>query len=278
MDVIIDRLHAANVTARGRARVAKETRWRVLHRIEAEAIALGFAHHPHRRTDEVRVHIFNHRITVCSIKRSPRTRDDREIRVHVVSVTARLAQEGNLVRGVAFGDAEVFVHRTAFVREINQTRQRTMLYLPEIPEITDVIPIAERAVGLAAQMEILHGQTRIKIRRRAAVVTGNVKAAMIHDIVEIHAQSEAMRCLDHELQLCFRAVTRRNCAALIFVAKIKRIKQIVTDREHAPGFGRRRQPETRVTRLGDFRHLGGEFVPVHVEQLKHSLAPHAGGN
>jgi hypothetical protein len=49
VDVIVNRLDAADITARRRARVAEETGRRVLHRVEAEAVALGLVHHPHRR-------------------------------------------------------------------------------------------------------------------------------------------------------------------------------------------------------------------------------------
>ena len=197
VDVIINRLDATDVAKRGRGRVSEKGGWGVFHRVETETIAPCLRHHPHRSTDEIRIHVFTNWITVRPIERTPRTRNRREIRVHIVGVAARLTQKGNLVRCAAFRETEILIHGTALVREINQTRERTVLHLPFIAPIADVIPVAIRAVSLATQMEILHGQPRIKIRGRAAVVTGNVKAAMIHDVVEIHAQPEAVRRLDH---------------------------------------------------------------------------------
>ena len=115
-----------------------------------------------------------------------------------------------------------------------------MLHLPEISVIGDVVPVAICAIRLAAHMEILSGESGINIRRRAGVVTWNIKAAMVHDVVEINADAEAMSGFDDLQQLRLRPVLGADSAALIFVTEIERIKQVIADGEHAPGFRGRR--------------------------------------
>ena len=78
---------------------------------------------------------------------------------------------------------------------------------------------------------------------------------MVHDIIEIHADAEAMRRFDHLEQLIFGAVFGGHRAALVFIAEIKSVELIVPDRIDAATFAGRRQPQAGVPGLGDLRHL-----------------------
>ena len=91
-------------------------------------------------------------------------------------------------------------------------------------------------------MEILGQQPGIKVRRSARIVTGGLETAMVRDVIEINANAETMGHLDDLQQLSFGAVPGSDGSPLVFVAEIKRVKQIVTDGKDAARFGRRRQP------------------------------------
>jgi hypothetical protein len=84
---------------------------------------------------------------------------------------------------------------------------------------------------------------------------------MVHDVVEVNAQPEAMRDSDHFHKFILGAVPRSYRPALVLVAQVERIEQIVPDRKPAHRLGRRRQPQARITRLRNFGNLLGDLSP-----------------
>ena len=121
-------------------------------------------------------------------------------------------------------------------------------------------------------MKILRTQAGIIIRGRAAVEARHRERAVVHDIVEINADAEAVRGFDGLLQLRLRSPVRGGRARLVHITQVIRIKLIVADGKDAAALGGRRQPDRIVTRLGDLRHLLDEIGPGDVEQLEHGLA------
>ena len=92
-------------------------------------------------------------------------------------------------------------------------------------------------------MKILRNQPGIGINWGGGVEAGHVKRVVVHDVVEVDADSKPVRDFDHAQQVCFGAVTGADRSALIFAAEIESVPQIVTDRKSATAFRWWRQPE-----------------------------------
>ena len=114
-------------------------------------------------------------------------------------------------------------------------------------------------------MKILGNETWIKIDRRGGVESGDIKRVMIHYVVEINANAEAMGDFDHAQQLRFGAVTRANGAALILASLNQIDPKDRADGEAATAFSRRRQPTVNRIRFGQLRNFHGQRVPIGVE-------------
>ena len=141
--------------------------------------------------------------------------------------------------------------------------------------ILDVRPVPVPAAG-GLQVEILRPQPGKEIGRRIDVVAGHHPFAVIHHVVEIDANPEPVRRLDHLQQFRLRAVLRGDGAVLVLVPQIKRIEKIIAHRQRAAALGGLGQPEAGVAGLGQFGHLLGQVGPLHLEQLEHRLAAGAG--
>ena len=101
---------------------------------------------------------------------------------------------------------------------------------------------------------------------------------MVHHVVKINANAEPVRDLDQLEQFGLRPVTSGDTACLVDAAEIKGIIEIIADGEAAAGsFGGVREPETVVTRLGDFRHLLCDLVPGAIEEFQHLFRAERGG-
>ena len=96
---------------------------------------------------------------------------------------------------------------------------------------------------------------------------------MVHDVVEIDANSKLMGHLNHLQELGFGAPVRSNRSALVLVAQIEGIEEIVSDGGTATALGGRRQPEAGVAGFGDFGHFLNEVVPGNVKKLEHGVPP-----
>ena len=159
-----------------------------------------------------------------------------------------------------------------FVRDIDQPQQTQILHLPHVVVIANIADVAEEPAGDRAQMKVARDHAGINIRGNKFIVAGHLRAAMVHDVVEVNPQPEPMRDAHHFEEFVFCAVARANRSALVLVAEVKRIEEIVAHRKPAHGLGRRRQPKAGVTRLSDLRHLLRHLGPRLIEQLEHGLA------
>src|SRR5215204_784262 len=188
----------------------------------------------------------------------------------VVLRVVRMADQKGLRRSAAFGGTKVRVR--VFVRDVDQSEEAEVLHLPDIVVVANIADVSKETFGRDAQMEIARHGSRVEICRDAGIVTGNIGTAMIHDVVEVDAEPEAMGDGHHVLQLLFSSVAGADSAALVLVAEIEGIKEIVTDGKLAPAFGGRWEPQARVTRLGDLRKFVGDLIPREIEELEHGVA------
>ena len=240
VDVIEHRLDRAAVTVERRRRITEKTRRNVLHRVEAKAVALRLIQRVERGANGVGVHVLDDRCAVRAVERTPRTAFNRGLRhVHVKLILPRLPDEAGLRRGAAGGRAEIAIHRTRLRREINQAAERLILHIELIAVVLHAWPVLVK-ISRSLQMKIFGLKTRIKIGGCVRIIAWHGERAVIHDVVEIHADAKAMRHPHHFLQLRFRAPVRRRRARLINVAEIKRIVQIVADGIHAAALRGRR--------------------------------------
>ncbi len=122
-------------------------------------------------------------------------------------------------------------------------------------------------------MKILGQHPGIKVDGSRRAVPRHVETPVVHDVVEVDADAEAVRRLDQPQQVGFRPVEGGDGALLVLAAEVERVENVVADRKAATGFGRRRNPDGIVPGLGEFRHLRGDFVPGRVEILQHRLRP-----
>ena len=167
--------------------------------------------------------------------------------------------------GGAFGRAEVGVRR--FVGDIDEVGEAEILHLPSGVPVAGIVPLAVEAVLGFAQMKILGDHPGVGFDGGALVVTRHIKGAMIHNVVEVDAQAEAMGDLHELKKFRFGAVTGADGVTLVFGAKIERIPKIVTDGESAASFGGWRKPERGVTRFGQFRHFLREVGIGNIKYL-----------
>ena len=123
------------------------------------------------------------------------------------------------------------------------------------------------------QVKILRNQTGIIIRRRAGTRIIRYRTGpMVHDVVEVNADAEAMGGLDHLDQLRLGAVHGGDGALLVGAAEIKRIKGVVAHGISAAiSLGRVGQPQTVVTGLGQFGHLLRDLRPGFLKQLEQPI-------
>ena len=253
----------------------------MFHRIEAQAIRLGPIHHPSGRSVQEILHIFPIKSGVGGqhLCRNAISRSETDVgpvrQVAVIFGIVRLPNELNLGKSRAFRRAKVLIGRARLLRQVDQIGKVTMLDLPGIVPVRDVIPFPIEPFLGQTEMEILRHQSGISVDRSRGVISGNVKRVVIHDVVEVNANPKAMRDFDEANQVRFRSIARADRAALILAAEIKSIPQIIANGKAATSFGRRREPERIVTGLGQLRHFQGDFVPVGIEILEHRFA--AGG-
>lgn len=140
-----------------------------------------------------------------------------------------------------------------------------MLHLPGVAIAAGVVPFAIKSVARLFEVKILRHHSRINIDRSVSVRAGNIERVVVHDIVEINPDAEAMRGFHHAKQIALGAVSGADRVTLIFASEIEAIPKIVADGQSATAFGGRRHPKRIVTSLGQFRHFVGDFTPTRIK-------------
>ena len=297
-------LHLAQVTGvacvlvQARLRAEKVVR-HVLHRVEAQAVGLEAVHFPAHSPLEIRFDVFDVSRAVfedvglgmiAQLLRG-RVRTERglgpvdqpseidRIAVFVLVVllrTVQVADETVFRVGRALARSEVLVG-AVFLRDVDEVGQSEVLHLPSASPIARVVPLAIETILGFAQVEILGHHARISLSlafpagRRVLVVTRDVERPVVHDVVEIDADTEAVRHFHHVLQIRLGAVAGAHRVALVFLTEVERIPHVVTDRESARALGRRREPERSIAGLGQFGHFARDLVVRDVEELEQTL-------
>ena len=252
----------------------------MLHGIQPQAVGLGAVHLPTGGPAQV---IFD----VLSVK--PRilrqclggeavTWAEPDVpavrRIAVILGVVGMAHEFDLRVPVTLVGPEIVILEIpgGLLRDVHQIRGAQIPHLPLVVVIADPTPVAVKPVLGHLQVEILGQHPGVQVDRRGRVAAGHLEAAVVHDVVQVDPDPEAVGGGDQPQQVGLRAIESGHAAALILAAQIKRIKQIVAHRAAAAGLGGRWQPERRVPRLcqiGDFRL---NLRPARIEILQQRLA------
>ena len=297
-------LHLAEVTGvagvfvRARLR-AEEVSRHVLDRVEAQTVGFQAVDLPARRALEVSLDILDVGRTIFedvglgvfaqSVGRSAFAQGrlgpvDQPAEINGVAVfvsvillrTVEVANKAVFRVSVSLAGTEVQIV-AVFLRDVDEVGQSEILHLPRTAPIARVVPLAVKAVLGFAQVEVLRHHAGIGFRltlpagRGIFIEARDIEGPVVHDVVEINADAEAVRHFHHVLQVGLGAVACAHRAALILLAEVERIPHVIADGESARAFGRRRQPERTVACLGQLRHLAGDFVVRDVEKLEQAL-------
>ena len=240
----------------------------MLDRIEAEAIGLEAVHFPTHSPLEIRLDVFDVSRAVfedvglgmvaqllCGCARPERGFGpvDQPAEVLAVAVLVEIV----LLGAVEVADKAVFGmgHPLAcpevqvvagFLRDVDEVGQAEVLHLPGAAPIARVVPFAVKAILGFAQVEIFGHHAGIKFclslaaGRRVLVVTRDIERPVVHDVVEIDADAEAVCHFHHVLQIRLGAVAGAHRVALVFLPEVARITQIVADGQATRAFGRGR--------------------------------------
>ena len=192
---------------------------------------------------------------------------DGQVGVEVVFRMAGVADPGPFRVMIALAVAEAGVV-VALLRDVLAER----IAVQHLPLVGPVRPAVVFVGGFrrALEVEILrHEPVGLQRARRA----GRHRAAVVrHDVVEIDAQAEAMRHFDEVEQFGFRPVLGGDGAVLVLGAQVEAVVAIEAHGQSAAGLERRRQPQRRVARFGQFGNPAGQFRPARVEVLEDHFA------
>ena len=242
----------------------------VLDRIEAKSIGFGAVHFPTSRADEVSADVFDisravgddvgfgvlaellgrgvHAQRSAGTIDQPAEIDHITVFIAVVLLGAvQVADEAVFGMRVAFVRSEIGIRR--LVRDVDEVGETEVLHLPGAVPIAGVVPLAVEAVLGLLKMEIFRNHAGIKLGLPLAAGRGgfvearDIESPVVHDVIEIDADAEAVRHFHHVQQFGLGAVAGAHGVALVFGTEIERIPQVITDGQPAGGLGRGRQPE-----------------------------------
>ena len=234
----------------------------MLHGIEAQTIAFRLVDQVTDGANDRGVNVFAKGVGVgaqVDLRDIAKAHADSQRIEIVVFGAVRMPHVERLGCRAAFRRTEIRVG--ALMRHIHQADERTVLDLPDIVVVRDVVPVPVEATCNRLQVEIGRDSSRKQSRRHAGVVARHVGCPVVHHVVEIDPQPKTMGHRYHPLQFILCSVTRGSNAPLVLVAEVERIKEIVADREAAIALGRRREPQARVTRLSDLGQLLADLIP-----------------
>ena len=113
--------------------------------------------------------------------------------------------------------------------DVDQVGEAEVLHLPGRVPIARIVPFSIEAILGDPQVEILRCHARVDVDGRALVVTRNIEGPVVHDVVEIDTDPEAVRGGDEGQQLCLGAIAGAHAAPLILTAEVKWIPKVVSD-------------------------------------------------
>ena len=120
---------------------------------------------------------------------------------------------------IALVDAVVGVR--GLVGDIDQVGEAEVVHLPFRVPIAAVVPLPVKTVFRAPHVKILRHHSRIHIDGGVFVIAGYIKGPVIHDVVKIDADPEAVGHFHHVEEFRFGAVPGADGVALVLRAEIK---------------------------------------------------------
>ena len=101
--------------------------------------------------------------------------------------------------------------------------------LPRAIPVARVVPFAVKALLRDTQVKVFWYHSWVDVDRSVLVVSRNIESSVIHNVVKIDSDTEAVCGFDQLQQLGLSAVSRTHRVALVLAAEVKRIPQIVAD-------------------------------------------------
>ena len=182
------------------ALLAKKVIWDVFDGIETQPVCLGAIHKPADVANERGVYILGvgGRVRGEILERDISKADIISISIEaVVFGIVRMTDEGILGMVIALVATKVCVR--GLVGDVDQVGEAEVLHLPGGAPVAGVVPFSVESVFGDTEVEILRSHTRIDIDGCILVESRHIESAVVHDVVEIDADAEAVCCCD-ELQ------------------------------------------------------------------------------
>ena len=104
----------------------------------------------------------------------------------------KIADKFDLGKGVALVGTEVEVSRAWFLGYIDQVCEAKVLHLPRAIPVARVVPFAVKALLRDTQVKVFWYHSRVDVDRSVLVESGNIESSVIHDVVKIDSDTEAV--------------------------------------------------------------------------------------
>ena len=206
MDVIVHRLNGATISRKRRVirltcLAAEEIDRHMLDGVQSKPVTFGHVKRPRNCPTFVSRDVFRHRLAF-SVKRpparpAPPCSQERTVGVHVQVRSVGKADKDRLVGGITQRRTEIVIQGSRFIRQIAQALQRLVFNVLHAAPIAHIRPVLITARD-SLQMKILGNQPGIIVGGITRPgITRHIRAAMIHHIIEINANSKTMGGLDH---------------------------------------------------------------------------------
>ena len=125
-----------------------------------------------------------------------------------------MADKGVFGSDTSLGEAEVSVG--SFLGDIDEVGEAEVLHLPSGVPVAGIVPLAVEAVFGFLKMKIFRNHPWVDADGGGFVVAWDIEGAVIHDIVEVDADAEAVCDFDHLEKFRFGAVAGAGGSLLIF--------------------------------------------------------------
>ena len=125
-----------------------------------------------------------------------------------------VADKGVFGSDTSLGEAEVGVG--SFLGDIDEVGEAEVLHLPGGVPVAGIIPFAVEAVFGFFEVKILGNHPWVDANGGGFVVAWDIEGAVIHDVVEVDADAEAVGDFNHLEEFRFGAIAGADGIALIF--------------------------------------------------------------
>ena len=148
-----------------------------------------------------------------------------------------IADELDLGEGAALGSSVVEVGGAGFLGDVDEVGEAEVLDLPGAAPVAGVVPFAVKAFLGAPQVEVFGEETGVDVDGGVLVEAGHIEGAVVHDVVEVDADAEAVGDGDQLVEFGLGSVAGANRATLLEAPEVEGIPQVVADGEAAAALG-----------------------------------------